>query len=192
MSDFSALQVESPTSRAVADLPGANWILLMGLPLRAAGLPSVAPALISWTPGNPVSEQVLVELLVNCRKAYWCPAAPEARSAATPSDALGQPFGPSIGPAGVELAGARDGLEGTGLTEEGAAVGRVELAAAVALQLAELVGADADVGVDKALLATADEAAGWSAAVEDAGVQAAVNAREVSSSGSASRRTPQR
>jgi len=46
-SDFSALQVESPTSRAVADFPGANWTLLMGLPLRTAGLPRVAPALIS-------------------------------------------------------------------------------------------------------------------------------------------------
>jgi hypothetical protein len=159
-SDFSALQVESPTSRAVADFPGASEILLMGLPLRAAGLPSATPALISWTPGNPVSEQVLAELLVNCRKAYWCPAAPEARSAATASDALGQPFGPSTGPAAEELAGAREGVLGAGVGEEGVAVGRAELATAVALQLAELDGAEAEADADELLVGGAVEAAG--------------------------------
>jgi len=50
-----------------------------------------------------VSEQVLAERLVNCRKAYWCPAAPEARSAVTASAEVGQPPG-SIEPGGVLLA----------------------------------------------------------------------------------------
>lgn len=128
------MHVESPTSRAVADLPGASETLVTGLALRAAGLPRGAPALISWMPGKPVSEQVLAELLVNCRKAYWCPAAPEARSAATPSVALGQPVGPAVG--------TRDGLLGARVTEEGAAVGRAGLATAVALQVGELAGAE--------------------------------------------------
>lgn len=157
----------------------------MGLPLRTAGLPRVAPARISWTPGNPVSEQVLAESLVNCRKAYWCPAAPDARSAATVSVALGQPLGPSTGPAAGELAGGRDGLLGGCVTEEAAAVGRVGLATAVGLQVGELA-ADADVDVEGVLVGGVVEAAGWSVAV-DAGVQASVSASVVDSS-SVSRR----
>lgn len=161
-SDFSALQVESPTSWAVADFPGASWTLLMGLPLRTAGLPRATPALISWTPGNPVSEQVLAELLVNCRKAYWCPAAPDARSAATPSVALGQPFDPSIGPGADELAGARVGLLDAGGAEEGVTVGRTGVADAVALHVGVAVAdADADVDIDGVLAGDAVvEAAG--------------------------------
>ena len=82
--------------------------------------------------------------------------------------ALGQPFGPSTGPAADELAGAREGLLGACVTEEGAAVGRTGLAVAVALQLAELAGAaadadtaaDVDAGMDEALAGGAVEAAG--------------------------------
>ncbi|MEO9237511.1 MAG: hypothetical protein ABI418_05415, partial [Jatrophihabitantaceae bacterium] len=43
---------------------------------------------------------------MNCRKAYWCPAAPEARSAITFSERVGQPPGPSIGTTVALLAGA--------------------------------------------------------------------------------------
>ena len=148
-----------------------------------------------------MSEQVLAELLVNCRKAYWCPAAPDARSAATPSVALGQPVGPAIGPAADELAGAGEGLLGAAATEEGAAVGRTGLATAVALQLAELVAAAdvgmvaaADVDVDGVLVGGAVEAAGcsmsrWSV-VFGADVQAVASASVVNSS-SVSRRVLQ-
>ena len=105
-----------------------------------------------------MSEQVLAELLVNCRKAYWCPAAPDARNAAIPSEALGQPFGPSIGPGADELAGARVGPLGAGGAEEGVAEGRAGVADAVALQLAEAVAAGVD--IDAVLAGAAVEAAG--------------------------------
>jgi hypothetical protein len=66
--------------------------------------------------------------LVNCRKAYWCPAAPEARSATTVSAAVAQPpTGVAVaeaGRAGVELTG----LLGAGVLDGGVEVGLVELA----------------------------------------------------------------
>jgi hypothetical protein len=45
-------------------------------------------------------------LFVNCRKAYWCPAAPEDRNAETVNDEVGQ----SAGPAGGALAGPVAGM----------------------------------------------------------------------------------
>ncbi|MEO6503575.1 MAG: hypothetical protein ABIQ09_16905 [Jatrophihabitantaceae bacterium] len=95
------------------------------------------------------------------------------------SEALGQPADPSTGPAGEELAGAREGLLGAGVSEEDAAVGRVELATADALELTELAGA---------LLVGVAEAVGWSEAVE-AGEQPAVRA-SVANPSRASRRLP--
>lgn len=105
-SALAALQVESSTSRAVKAAPGAICIRVAARDDRVAGWPSGLPALSNWTPGKPVSEQGLVPLLVNCRKAYWCPAAPDARSTATFSELVGQPSGPSTCPAGEVLAGA--------------------------------------------------------------------------------------
>ncbi len=179
-SDFGASQVELPTTCAVADCFGASWTRLTRMLLRAAGWPSATPALISCTPGNPVSEQVLVELLVNCRKAYWCPAAPEPRSATTPSEALGHP----VAPAGGGLAGAGAVLLGAGAAEdedEDAAVGEAELVAADALALTELAVADAV--ADAVLLAGVAEATG-SVAVFGAGVQDAVSASAAASTAS--------
>lgn len=89
----------------------------------------------------------------------------------------------------MELAGAREGVLGAGGAEDDAAVGGAELVVADALELAELADAEAE-AVLLALLAGGAEAAGSSEDF-DAGEQAAVSA-SVASSGSASRRLPQR
>lgn len=75
---------------------------------------------------------------MNCKKAYWCPAAPEPRSADTDSELVGQPSGPSIGPAGAELDATLDGVLRLGAAEDAVLLGRLELLAG---ELGTLAGA---------------------------------------------------
>jgi hypothetical protein len=180
-SDFSAWQVEASTNRAVADVPGASFTVAVAWSLRVAGLPMRAPALRSWTPGKPVSEQGLDDLLVNCRKAYWCPAAPDPRSACTSSAAAWQPAtaGAGTGTGCEGLAGLVDGL-----------VGAEELAAVVGEELTDTdtLGLDGLTEDGAVLEAGAAEVIGAGAAESFvAGPQAAVSAM-VADSSSASRR----
>lgn len=110
-SDLSALQLESSITWAVTEDPGAIRTVVAALPECPAGLPTSAPSRINCTPGKPVSEQAWVEVLVNCRNAYWCPAAPDARSALIDSAAVTQLPAPSTGPAtGLAEVGDGDGM----------------------------------------------------------------------------------
>ncbi len=110
-SDLSALQLESSITWAVTEDPGAIRTVVAALPECTAGLPTSAPSRINCTPGKPVSEQAWVEVLVNCRNAYWCPAAPDARSALIDSAAVTQLPAPSTGPAtGLAEVGDGDGM----------------------------------------------------------------------------------
>lgn len=120
-SDLSALQLESSITWAVTEDPGAIRTVVAALPERMAGLPTSAPSRISCTPGKPVSEQAWVEVLVNCRNAYWCPATPEARSARIDSAAVAQFPVPSTGPAtGLAEVGDGDGMGSVAGAEAGA------------------------------------------------------------------------
>lgn len=120
-SDLSALQLESSTTCAVTEDPGAIRTLVTDLSERTAGLPTATPPRISCTPGKPVSEHADEDLLVNCRKAYWCPAAPEARSALMDSAEVRQPAVPSPGPAtGLADVELGDGMGSVAGAEAGA------------------------------------------------------------------------
>jgi hypothetical protein len=123
VSDSEAWQLVMSVSVVSAEWPGASTTVVLGLVDRAAGAPNAAPFNRRLTPGKPVIEQGLVELLVKVRTAISVPR--DAPPRTTRSARFLVPH--SRVPATAEL-DARDGVDGAGVVEAaGLLDGGVEL-----------------------------------------------------------------